>query len=90
MGLHPTRHTKRNEDLKPHMKRRNALLRAGTKLRSVLRTGEHCPKNGWWISSATTRSQFIPEGSIMPSVDGQRVTWTAAADAAALTGAETD
>lgn len=42
-----------------------------------VRTGEHCPINGWWApASGTTEANFVAEGSIMPAQKGESVTWT--------------
>lgn len=46
----------------------------------VVKTGEHCPMNGWWVPNTVDgvmRSIF--EGSIMPAEQGKSVTWTLAA-----------
>jgi hypothetical protein len=44
------------------------------------RTGDHCPVHGWWVPAIReSGSHFIAEGSIMPSHNGQSVTWSEAA-----------
>lgn len=44
------------------------------------RTGEHCPVNGWWVStSGEGASRFIAEGSLMPAELGKSAIWTLAA-----------
>lgn len=42
-----------------------------------VRTGEHCPINGWWAPAGEAGdANFVAEGSIMPAQKGASVTWT--------------
>jgi hypothetical protein len=41
-----------------------------------VRTGEHCPVNGWWApTGGAADAHFVAEGSIMPAQKGESVTW---------------
>ena len=57
------------------MKRRSQVQvpRSGT----VLITGHHCPKTGWWSPVLTGgEARYITEGSLMPAAGGRPVMWT--------------
>ena len=61
------------------MKRRSNFLPAPT---NGVRTGEHCPRTGWWAPAGGKASttiagepRFIGEGSVMPSINGIPGTW---------------
>lgn len=42
-----------------------------------VRTGEHCPVNGWWVpASRKAEAHFVAEGSIMPPHQGKSMAWT--------------
>ncbi|MFJ3957480.1 hypothetical protein [Arthrobacter sp. NPDC090010] len=43
---------------------------------SSAETGTHCPVSGIWVPEEDPQNeQFIPEGSILPSVNGQATVW---------------
>lgn len=50
-------------------------VRPGSSLELLLRTGVHCTQTGWWKPVERVPARFIAEGSLMPSFEGQAVTW---------------
>ncbi|MFC7847024.1 hypothetical protein ACFUTU_00955 [Arthrobacter sp. NPDC057388] len=48
---------------------------------AAVRTGEHCPRTGWWYPlqaepAATVQApRFVGQGSVMPAVDGSPSEW---------------
>jgi hypothetical protein len=62
-------------------RRRPAPLGPARTDAAPVRTGEHCPKSGWWYplqsEFATTPipARFIGEGSVLPALEGTPVLW---------------
>lgn len=47
------------------------------KMHLEARTGTHCPSTGLWRVSANEATlRFLPQGTMMPSLLGEPVTWT--------------
>jgi hypothetical protein len=62
--------------------RKRRPLRITRKSRRA-RTGEHFPVIGWWVPVNRNGDKcFVPEGSIMPAGQGERVIWALAASEA--------
>ena len=62
------------------MKRRTAQP-ASTQDPAAVRTGEHCPRTGWWYplqvepATLTQTPRFVGQGSVMPAVGGSPSLW---------------
>lgn len=56
----------------PHRQFHSKSSRKGREVR----TGEHCPLNGWWAPAGREGdAQLVAEGSILPPSSGDSVTW---------------
>lgn len=43
---------------------------------STAETGAHCPASGHWFPEGDpSKEQFIPEGHVLPMVDGRPAVW---------------
>lgn len=65
------------EVMKKRISQQQHLHSKNSRKGSGVRTGEHCPTNGWWTpASRAAEAKFVAEGSIMPAQKGESVTWT--------------
>ncbi|MEW9871794.1 hypothetical protein ABV518_09745 [Arthrobacter sp. HS15c] len=63
-------------EMKKRIPHRQFHSKSSRKGREV-RTGEHCPLNGWWAPAGQEAdAQLVAEGSIMPPSSGELVKWT--------------
>jgi hypothetical protein len=60
------------------MKRRKPAFALSQAPTSAVRTGDHCPRSGWWYvpksrAGSQGKEQYVSEGNLMPAVEGAPV-----------------